>query len=927
MYSFASLFLCLCLLIRASHSQFSNGNGTSSSIQVHWISDTPTSITGTTFGVPWPEGKHFFNQTTFSLSGAGSNGVPLQTWVTGYWRDGSIKWTGHAIPASDSSSAQYVVSATPSSFLKYRRQPTQRRQTEGGISVKDSASDITVNTGKIEVTFPKEGNAVVSSIKAAGKTVGRNGKLVLHSQSAVADDVASRAGTDVQHHNFESAVESVTVSKEATVRALVTVRGKFKSISGGHDDWLPFVLRFYLYSGSDSIRLIHSIVFDGVKDKDFISGLGIRFAVPLGDEKLYDRHVRLAGVEGGFLTEAVQGITGLRRDPGEEVRKAQIQGLKTPDISTWDERVSSRMQWIPVWNDFSLQQLTPDGFHLKKRTKPGQGWLDVSSGGRSGGLVYLGGATNGGIGLGLRDFWKQFPTGLEISNAGSDEEDGQVTLWLYNPDADPLDLRSYHDGMGQDTYEKQLDALEITYEDFEPGFDSPTGIAKTSEVYIFAFDKTPSSEVLSARGESMNSPPVLYPEPSYVQETKALGSYWSVPDTSNAKAAAIESNLNFLVDFYQGQIEHHQWYGFLHYGDFMHSYDTDRHTWKYDIGGYAWDNSELSPDLFFWQQFIRTGRPDLYRFAEALTRHTGEVDVYHIGAWKGLGTRHGVQHWVDSAKQVRIAQPQYRKYFYYVSGGDERVGELLDEALNTDKTYGTVDAGRKVRTDGWLPKPGQPTSVALGTDYSALAAGWLIAWERRSDRWEEARYKLTRTMAGIANMTNGFVTGSGLYDIEIGELGPPPSDPENKGLVSVGNLGAVFGQVEVLSEIIEYVGDDLPDGFVDAWLDYCFYHGAGAAAQQARYGSRFSSRNLIQGHSRLAAYFAKQRDNSTVAERAWNEFYNGDGFKADEVWATVEIKGPNVLAPIEEASFVSTNAAAQYGLAAIQNLALIPEYL
>ena len=40
---------------------------------------------------------------------------------------------------------------------------------------------------------------------------------------------------------------------------------------------------------------------------------------------------------------------------------------------------------------------------------------------------------------------------------------------------------------------------------------------------------------------------------------------------------------------------------------------------------------------------LRTGDAGLFRFAEAMTRHTGEVDVYHLGRFKGLGTRHGVQ--------------------------------------------------------------------------------------------------------------------------------------------------------------------------------------------------------------------------------------------------------------------------------------------
>ena len=46
-------------------------------------------------------------------------------------------------------------------------------------------------------------------------------------------------------------------------------------------------------------------------------------------------------------------------------------------------------------------------------------------------------------------------------------------MWMWSPDAPAMDLRFYHDGMGQDTHEKQYDGgLEITYEDYEPGFGS-----------------------------------------------------------------------------------------------------------------------------------------------------------------------------------------------------------------------------------------------------------------------------------------------------------------------------------------------------------------------------------------------------------------------------------------------------------------------
>ena len=890
---------------------------TSSSVKVRWIGDVPEYTSGTTFGVPWPQGQYRADKTSFSASGGGQD-IPLQSWVTGYWRDGSIKWTGHALPATESAQEEYTIKASAPS------KPSPRNK---GLVVKDTARSVAVNTGKITVSFPKKGSALIESIKtASGKTVGKNGKLVLHSQSAIADDVSSRADTAIDYFNFESNIEKVSVSKDSSVRSVVTVRGKYHAKPGStHDDWLPFVLRFYLYSGSDSIRVVHSIVFDGKAEENFISGLGLRLEVPLEGEELYNRHIRLAGVDGGFLNEAVKGITGLRRDPGQEVRAAQYEGRETPDISTWDERVSSRMHWIPAWNDFSLRQITADGFLLKKRTKPGQSWIDISSGTRSGGLAYLGGATKGGLAVGLRDFWKQYPTGLDISNAAGKQ--GEITLWLYSPEAEPLDLRPYHDGLGQDTYEKQLDALEITYEDYEPEFDTPYGIAKTSEIYIHAFDSTPSSERLALLNGHLDEPPALYAQAEHVKKTKALGSYWDLPNTSSQQAAVIEEHLDFLNKYYQGQVEDRRWYGFLHFGDFMHSYDPDRHAWKYDIGGYAWDNSELSPDLFFWQYFLRTGRADVYRFAEALTRHTSEVDAYHIGEWKGLGTRHGVLHFADSAKQARITQPQYRKYFFYLTGGDERVGEILEEMLDTDKTYGVLDAHRKVRKDGWVPEPGKPTSISLGTDWAALAGGWLMEWERRGPRWEEAREKLTKTASGIANLTNGFVTGSGLYDIEAPALLPPPEDPENEGLVSISHLSAVFGAPEVISEALEYWGDDAPEGFKDAWLDYCFYYGATEAQQEERYGQAFSGVSLRQGHSRLTAYHHSQHGNETVAERAWIEFFDTDGFRPNQTWKAEKITGPGVLIPVEEAAWVTTIDVAQYGLAAIQGLALAKEAL
>ncbi|PTD06406.1 putative protein YetA [Fusarium culmorum] len=896
-------------------------SNSSSAAKVHWLGEKPNFTSGTTFGVPWPQSKHFPKNTKFTASGASGQNVDLESWVTGYWADGSVKWTGHAIPASEDVLDEYTIRAVAGQNGINSTGPTGSGKNTPSISVTQTSSDIKVDTGKVTAIFPKKGSVIVKEITTSDKRIAQNGRLVLQSQSGVShpSDEDSEAFKTLR---FQSNIDNVTVSDQNSARALVTVRGKHEAADkSGHDSWLPFVLRFYLYSGSESIKIIHSLVFDGDAEKDFISGVGLRFDVPLEGEELYNRHVRIAGVDGGLLSEAVQGITGLRRDPGVNVRADQFDGKELPDKSTWDPYALD-----PPWNDYSLSQLSSDGFTLKKRTKSGQSWVTIPGGTRAEGLAYLGGATVGGLAVGLRDFWKRFPTGFDISSAASDT--GSITLWLYNPSADPLDLRPYHDGLGQKNYTDQLDALEITYEDWEEGFDTPYGIARTSEVYLVAFDKTPSQDTLASYVSQINNPPVLVPEGEYISKTKALGSYWAPADTSSAASKKLEDNINFLAKFYQDEVEHRRWYGFLDYGDFMHTYDPDRHEWRYDIGGYAWDNSELSPDLFFWQYFLRTGREDIYRFAEALTRHTGEVDVYHIGNWKGLGTRHGVQHFSDSAKQARISQPQYRKYFYYLSGGDERIGELFEELLDTDKTYGVLDPQRKVRKDGWVPTPNATVAFSLGTDWGALAGGWLIDWERRGPRWEESKAKLTSTVESIAKLKNGFVTGNGLYNLQNWSLGPPPADPDNKGHVDVSHLSAVFGLPEVVSELIEYAGDDLPKGFKQAWLDYCYYFEATAAEQQARYGKDFGKLNLYQGHSRLTAYAANQQKNGTMAKLVWEKFFNSDGFKAPiATFETTSIPDHEGLIRGKEAPWVSTNDVAQYGLAVIQNLALVRDSL
>ena len=128
---------------------------------------------------------------------------------------------------------------------------------------------------------------------------------------------------------------------------------------------------------------------------------------------------------------------------------------------------------------------------------------------------------------------------------------------------------------------------------------------------------------------------------------------WSVQDRSTAFKKVVEDRLDAAVNYYREAIDSQHWYGFWNYGDVRHAYDAQRHEWRYDLGGYAWDNSELGSVLWIWYSYIRTGNADTFRTAEAMIRHTSEVDTYHEGRFDGLGSRHNVSHWGDSAKEAR----------------------------------------------------------------------------------------------------------------------------------------------------------------------------------------------------------------------------------------------------------------------------------
>src|SRR5699024_7935847 len=156
-------------------------------------------------------------------------------------------------------------------------------------------------------------------------------------------------------------LEEVAVEQTGPVRAVLRLTGRHRTEAG--KEWLPFTVRLVAVAGASQLHLVHSFVWDGEPETDFLAGLGLRFDVPLRAD-FHDRHVRLAGADGGLLHEAVRGLTGLRRDPGEAVRTAQVTGRPTPPPETWAQDVARLSRWVPTWAAWQLRQHSANGFTI-----------------------------------------------------------------------------------------------------------------------------------------------------------------------------------------------------------------------------------------------------------------------------------------------------------------------------------------------------------------------------------------------------------------------------------------------------------------------------------------------------------------------------------------------------------------------------------
>lgn len=743
--------------------------------KMKWMSERTVTSGGTTWGIPWKRGTLDRNESLKLIDENGQE-IVVQTKAAAYWPDGSVKWTAHSAVFENSVPKEMYI-------LK-----GQRKKVQVPVSIKKISEKLVVDTGTIICTINQgKSNNIIESIQdTAGNILCSGGRLVCLNENRF--DGEEYYTTTVER--FTGYPANVEIEEAGEVRTVIKISGHHHNINSRtrfkrERSWLPFELRLYFYAGQSDIKMIHTFIFDGNENMDFIRGICIEFDRPMQD-KLYNRFVRLGGETGMFSESPKLLATWRTQNKYMDMYKEQLEGKATAFDEKEDECFLGLLDESPVWNDYKITQSCSAQYTIQKRTEKNCTFIKAGSGYRAMGIGCIGDNTSGAMIGFMRDFWQKCPSAIEIGKAA--EDNASLKLWLWTPDAPAMDLRAY------DTRTH----VQSCYEGFDEMRSTPYGVANTNEIRIKFLSEMPTNKEIVDLAEEWQNPPLILCEPKHYYDVQVFGE-WGLEDRSTSERAYAEQKIDNIIEYYYKEREQRDWYGFWDYGDIMHTYDAARHTWRYDMGGFAWQNAELVPNLFLWYGFLRSGREDIYRLAEAMTRHNSEVDMYHIGQYAGLGSRHNVVHWGCGCKEARISMAGFNKFLFYLTA-DERIGEVMDSVKDADYSVAALDPMRAY----YPPDTKFKVHVRLGPDIQSFCSNWFTQWERHEST--KYRDKLLKTLEFLETESSRFL-GAGIfgYNPESKEGGPEYIDFELKG---ANHFMFCFGSVFTWSEIARDIQDE-----------------------------------------------------------------------------------------------------------------------
>jgi hypothetical protein len=546
----------------------------------------------------------------------------------------------------------------------------------------------------------------------------------------------------------------ITVEETGALRTCIRVRGYHAGDNGQR--FCPYELRMHIYAGSPDVRLLHTYVFDQEPDSVRISSMGIRLPVKTG----------------GAVRATVGGENTIHRSDH--------------------------------FDAIELCQLTDESCRISVDGRI------VDEGYRAPGWCCMNGSESG-LAVALRESWQEYPKGLRLQPDAVDIQlhpetaqpidyanpykeqalrfdsmrelsDEEFTSILSQSATAPLNLKSI--GLGHKDFgmsDEQAGervrmlikkyAANRTYCFCDTGSGKAYGSAKTHEVWIRSASRPIDEDEAAAFSRAVQEPLLALPSPEYVCGTGAVRLAHPV-DTENF--GAIEEALELLFDrLVLEPQEICRIYGSLNYGELINGHTKANQIiyrnfreapsrWNDIVRTVGTFNNEAQ-DLIYqlWVYYLRTGQRKYFRFAEAKSEHTEDVDFIHKDPKNerivGLMHYHNVFDWSGGPSPSHSLIGGLMLHYYLT--GNRRA---------FDVARGAADNAVRAQTIGGVVR-GKGLNREVTGPLMTLLEVYEATWEKRY------RDVIDTTLAVIRRASDGqtgalpvsLYTGIGAYEDEV----------------------------------------------------------------------------------------------------------------------------------------------------------------
>ena len=602
-----------------------------------------------TLGIPFAKGELNSVDHLRLLTSDGTE-IPCQTTEVSNWgpMDDSIKWVWVFFFSEETKDyvLEYGDGVTPM-LPKEKIVSMNNMRPQGGIDV---------NTGPLSFSIHKKGNGFLDEVFLDSNKDGEFTEEELIGSSPEKNrgsflDLLDDSGIDTS----KAVINEVFREKgSGPMHAIFRIEGTY-TYSRADNNLSPFTIWLHTYAGKSYIRVLHTMTYTGIPDKhkpqegqhaniatqnekiitenteddmgwtqpnDQIAGVGLQLQYHLDDNvsvsmPMYDGSWK--NDEANTVMEEVAvnsdaSVQLLQKGPGYR-KSTSLRSLYLNQFKEDNDNKESE-------EEFNFEATVSKGGKDLAKSQRAKGWLNVTDGKR-------------GVGIGIKNFMKEYPKGIEVDPASK-------TL------------------LGS-IWPKENGPMSFARHNTEPGggmLDNfAQGITKTTE-FIYYFHDNDTTEDVGEKMAYVTESPVAHASPEWYTNSKVYGNM----APASQEHPEFENALQYRYQWWAYGQKNEPWYGIFNYGDGKSYFFNGK--WV------QWTNNEPTVDFMLWTNFMRTGNPKYFRLAQAMSRHTMDVDNIHwpkkrtyygevndaIDFWNyedepestpylGIGRRHANEHW------------------------------------------------------------------------------------------------------------------------------------------------------------------------------------------------------------------------------------------------------------------------------------------